>query len=314
MVNIPDHFVGILQQKFQKAVEDETLLFNGDASTTQMLYTELNGSRYKFHVTELQSLQHRPELGSVLSNPFSKPEPELTILSTFGDKDEFRIVLNKFPVVPYHFMLVTKEFKSQNTPLSPNELMATFTILKKLASDDKNRKWFSFYNCGPQSGASQPHKHVQFMSFPPGFLTLVDKLVQSSEYFVPDLDHEPLQDKNLPFAHFVAKLPTNINDISEEGLAMIFVSLLQRTLTVLRDNDCDHISYNFCATTEFMMLIPRSGGKYKELGVNSCGYLGLVLCKNPKLVNLVTETGFEHILGALSFPNTTGLAIDEYHY
>ena len=120
---------------------------------------------------------HRPEIGtkpknesSQKSESISKPEPELTIVDNYND-DEFKIVFNKFPVVPRHFMLITKEFKSQNTPLSPSELMATYKILQALKNQNQNldqnaENWFAFYNCGPESGASQPHKHIQFMTLP----------------------------------------------------------------------------------------------------------------------------------------------------
>lgn len=56
--------------------------------------------------------------------------------------------LPKLFVVP---RLVTKEFAPQTLPLTPLELVATFSILKQLG---QRQKHIAFFNCGPQSGAS----------------------------------------------------------------------------------------------------------------------------------------------------------------
>lgn len=317
MPSLTQDFLSTLRDTYDKALALGNLVFNGDNAVNEMVSTEINGSTYTSCLTLLASLEHRPEKGSVDKNPFAKPEPELTIEDSFGEHDEFKLVLNKFPVVPQHFMLVTKEFKSQNTPLSPNELGATFAVLRALerAKKEDNKDWFAFYNCGPQSGASQPHKHIQFMTLPAGFEPFASRLARTSPHFIPNQHQEPLQDLNLSFAHFVAVLPDDLGDDSEEVLTLTFVSLLQRALTVLREAHCDHISYNFCATTKWMMLMPRSSGSYEDkMGVNSCGVMGLFLCKNKELFDLVKDTGFEKIERLVGFASTAGQGSDEYHY
>lgn len=40
-------------------------------------------------------------------------------------------------------------------PLSPSELVAAYSIVKQLGSREKH---LAFFNCGANSGASQPHK------------------------------------------------------------------------------------------------------------------------------------------------------------
>lgn len=59
--------------------------------------------------------------------------------------------LNKFCVTPRHFLLVTKEFVPQGSPLTPNQLLAAFLILRQLGAREK---FLAFFNCGPDSGAS----------------------------------------------------------------------------------------------------------------------------------------------------------------
>lgn len=313
MSDLLENFVQNLYSKYETALEGDHLVFNGEHATKEFLKETINDNSYTYELTELRSLEKRPETGNVNDNPFAKPEPELTIVPSFNN--DYRVVFNKFPVVPAHFMVVTKEFKSQNTPLSPSELTAIFALLNTLKLNDEGKNWFAFYNCGPHSGASQPHKHIQFMTLPKGHTPFAERLARNSPYFIPNEHEEPIQDPNLPFAHFVAKLPEKAEDFTEDTLAMTFVSLLQRACTVLRDHECDHISFNFCATTEYMMIVPRASGKFKDVyGVNSCGTMGLFLCKNSELVKLVKETGPSNILKELGFPNVHGQGSTEYQY
>lgn len=51
-------------------------------------------------------------------------------------------------------MLVTNEFKSQFDPLTLEDFKSVSSVLSEVPS-------LVFYNCGVDSGASQPHKHIQ---------------------------------------------------------------------------------------------------------------------------------------------------------
>ncbi|KAK6456343.1 5',5'''-P-1,P-4-tetraphosphate phosphorylase [Scheffersomyces xylosifermentans] len=317
-LTVPTDFYERLTDKYEEAVNNGHIIFNGGSATTESVKQKVGNSTIDFQLTLLKSLQHRPDNGTKAENPFAKPEPELTILNNYGATDEFRVVFNKFPVVPKHFMIITKEFKSQNTPLAPNELQGILSMLRELLKATNNdERWFAFYNSGPESGASQPHKHIQFMTFPDKneFVAYPEQLASTSEPFLPNVKQEPLQNPDLPFAHFVARLPDNLDDLENDDLNLFFASLLQRSLTVSRQNDADHISYNFVMTTKYMMIVPRRSALYKmKLGINSCGVVGLVLCKNEELFDLVKADGPENILKEVGFPNTAGQGSDEYHY
>ena len=53
--------------------------------------------------------------------------------------------MNKYSVVPEHFLLVTKEFRSQTSPLMPPDLVNAYSLV---AAGYKARKnIFAFYNC-----------------------------------------------------------------------------------------------------------------------------------------------------------------------
>lgn len=69
------------------------------------------------------------------------------------------LVLNKFCVVEEHVVLPTIDFRPQEEPLSAADLRAMWTAMHGLDA-------FAFFNCGYESGASQPHKHMQLNSYP----------------------------------------------------------------------------------------------------------------------------------------------------
>lgn len=309
--SLPSDFNETLVSKYDEAIANGHINFNGELAVNEKIQELAEGTNINFQLTLLESLVHRPEKGDKELDPFANPEPELTIVDHLGKKDELKLVYNKFPVVPYHFLLITKDYVSQNTPLSASELMSMYTILKNVQTQNDD-EWFSFYNCGPESGASQPHKHVQFMTLPKGFIPFPQLIAMKSEPFLPNDKTEPLQDGALPFAHFVARLPDS--DFDEDDLSLFFASLLQRTLTTLREHDATHISYNFIMTTKYMLMVPRSKASYKNLGINSCGAMGLILCKNNDLLQMVKEDSVLTVLTDVCFPSSAGQKSDEYSY
>jgi sulfate adenylyltransferase (ADP) / ATP adenylyltransferase len=70
-------------------------------------------------------------------------------------------VLNKFPVIPDHFILATTKFKEQTDLLEEQDIEAAYKCLK--AYGDCGEELFGFFNSGEHSGASQAHRHIQFL-------------------------------------------------------------------------------------------------------------------------------------------------------
>ena len=87
-------------------------------------------------------------------------------------------------MIPKHFILATKEYKAQTDLLEEDDLEATWKVLhdweadetelgdgdgdddddgKSLLRKTHNRRLFAFFNSGDFSGASQGHRHLQFL-------------------------------------------------------------------------------------------------------------------------------------------------------
>lgn len=315
--DLPENFSQLVEETYQNALKSGEVVFQD--STNEYLEED----DIPFVITHAPGLSKKPTREKAPEqdarpegfNPFANPEPTMTVLSDYAD-GQFNILLNKYPIVHNHLLLTTKEFKSQNSPLSPPELIASLKILESLEkASTKNEKFFGFYNCGENSGASQPHKHIQFLKFPENFQPFPNGLVSNEDPFIATSLKEPLQSKNVPFAHFVLPLEKDASKLYDEDyLAMAFSSLLQRTLTILRDSE-KPTAYNVVFTRKWILVAPRSNAYYKDvLGLNSAGFVGLILAKNEELLELIKKDGALNILKAVGFPNTSDQPTDEYHY
>jgi sulfate adenylyltransferase (ADP) / ATP adenylyltransferase len=99
-------------------------------------------------------------------DPFADPDKALLIAELPSDNPSHILVLNKYPVISEHFILATKENKQQTALLEEDDLEATYECLKaweRSPEETNPGRLFAFFNSGDFSGASQPHRHVQFL-------------------------------------------------------------------------------------------------------------------------------------------------------
>ncbi|CCC68984.1 hypothetical protein NCAS_0B09000 [Naumovozyma castellii] len=309
-----------LAQSISKKYTDA--LANGDVQFNQIESKSIrnaeNGMQYSVRLST--GLLKKPERGDTPKNkdPLGENEPALTISNDVFGNGDFKLVLNKYPVLPEHSLLVTNEFKHQLSPLSPDELLHSYQLLCKL--DNENKRHVIFYNSGPTSGSSLDHKHLQLLQIPEGFTPYQDKLCFGKDHFLPNLKEEPLQDPKLSFAHFVLPLPELETDVTDELLAMCYASLLQRVLTFFQDWEGETLQkgYNVILTKRWISMIPRSSIKAKSLqiGFNATGYFGLILVKYKEVFDNIIDNPqlLDDVLLECGFPNTSGQRPTEYNY
>ncbi|RMD39172.1 hypothetical protein DV735_g5957, partial [Chaetothyriales sp. CBS 134920] len=110
-------------------------------------------------------------------DPFDNPSPELLISETATGSHI--LLLNKFPVIPNHFILATKTNKPQTHLLEPDDLAVSYACLRAWREESRSGgggdagdgtpgpeddgQLLAFFNSGEHSGASQPHRHIQFV-------------------------------------------------------------------------------------------------------------------------------------------------------
>jgi ATP adenylyltransferase len=195
-------------------------------------------------------------------DPFENPAEGLFVTNL---SSTHYLVLNKFPVIPDHFILATKEFKEQTDLLEEDDLGAAYACL---ASYRKEREeLFGFFNSGPHSGASQPHRHIQFL--PVESMRIGVGEGKSWDVLADSLKRD--QDgTDLPFTYFAATLP---DGATPSQLHKIYTTLYEKAfksaqqfpgipgnsfslLKTTRANE-SRISYNMGLTDRVMVLCPR---------------------------------------------------------
>lgn len=238
-------------------------------------------------------------------DPFEEPyNPNLFAGEIHTDDGDYAVLLNKFAVVQDHFILVTKKYTSQNGPLTPTDLVQAYLLL--VAAKKAGKHFMAFYNCGDRSGASQPHKHIQFIPVeddgPP-----IEKLTRTQN---PEEQFKPFSINSLPYSHFINRFPSATPaigiDILEDLLGSTFMGLLDRVISTIRQ-DPDHPSgspsYNVIITLEHLYVIPRKKEKYAfkesqqdDMSVNALGFAGMLLVKSEEDLESVKGEGALNIL------------------
>ncbi|KAG9121247.1 bifunctional AP-4-A phosphorylase/ADP sulfurylase, partial [Ceratobasidium sp. 392] len=275
-----------IPSQFEKAKSSNALLFF--PSTVH----RVKESGLTFEITTCPALQKKPTLPTPdfvkhdKPDPFAPPYVEDLYVGEVKDEldgDEYVVLMNKYSVIPGHFLLVTKDFKPQDSPLTPPDLTQTYLLIR--AARKASKPIFAFYNCGKDSGASQPHKHIQFIPTNEGD----DEEEEEGEGRRPPAEGfiSRLRIENdtkiftlpLPYVHLVHKLSlpkstiSGSKPLSEEALEElsrhltdVFLKLLDEALQSFRlhasteppeTGQVGSPSFNIILTSEHMHLIPR---------------------------------------------------------
>ncbi|TFK68683.1 ATP adenylyltransferase [Pluteus cervinus] len=258
--------------------------------------------------------------GFTEKNPFLPPYNQNLYVGEItpeGADERDGYVLNKFSAVPQHFLLITKEHKSQSSPLLPPDLVTTYQLL--IAAKNVGKTYVAFYNCGDASGASQPHKHIQFLPVDDPRGPPIEKLAALVQIESPD---KPFALSRLPYANHTYRFPPHFSysppDKLEAILATAFLQLLDLVISSVRhapDAPAGRPSYNVILTLEHLHLIPRARDVYtfpetdKTLSVNSLGFAGYLLVKTDDELEAVKQAGVGNILRGVGFKNVHDLLV-----
>ncbi|KAF9478822.1 ATP adenylyltransferase [Pholiota conissans] len=255
-------------------------------------------------------------------NPFAPPYNKNLYIGELKDEEtqeEFVLLLNKYSVVPQHFLMITKEYKPQTSPLLPSELVQAYSLL--LAARESGQRFFAFYNCGKNSGASQAHKHIQFLPIensedgPP-----IEISARKAQITFPD---RPFSLNHLSYANHCYRLPSQLHtygpDQLETVLAQAFLQLLDLAISTIRHDESYPVgspAYNVILTLEHLHVIPRgkeehilkeTGGK---LSVNALGFAGMLLVKSDEELEAVKKESISKILRDVALESVHDIQVD----
>lgn len=214
-------------------------------------------------------------------NPFLPPEHELTV----GPIGEAHLgVLNKFPVIARHLLVVTRHFEAQTAPLTVADFAALWSVMQELGG-------LGFYNGGTEAGASQRHKHLQWV---PGPAAGQDPDVFSPRSGAPGyLSENPA----LPWQHRYAQLPETIDGaILRDAFSSACEAL------GIRPAAGGMPPYNLLLTRRWLLVVPRSREHYAGISVNALGFAGSLFVRHAEQIEEVRQLGPLRLLTAVAYP------------
>lgn len=233
-------------------------------------------------------------------NPFLPYEKDLFVADI---SDTHVCILNKFNVVDYHLLIITRAFEEQESLLTLEDFAAMWACLADFDG-------LGFYNSGKTAGASQRHKHLQLVPLPlapSGWQIPIEPLLTSVQF-----QNLIATSPKLPFLHAFAPLDPHWVQLLRQRSVQASFTAAQATLeayrTLLDALDLDprqSDAYNLLVTREWMLIVPRSQEHFQSISVNSLGFAGALLVRNAAEMEILKAQGPMTILKnvAVSYQN-----------
>lgn len=279
-----------IKEQTEKALECGALL----SIPTNFEFVEQNG--IKFLVRILSNLTRKDtakQQQKKKSNPFLPYEKDLFV----ADISPTHVcLLNKFNVVDYHLLIITRAFEEQEKLLTLSDFAAMWACFAEFEG-------LAFYNGGKIAGASQPHKHLQIVPLPltPSGLQIPMEPLLKSAQFADSVTTIP----ELPFVHAFAKLDPSWSNSPLTAAAAtleLYQSLLSAVGLEADEDNRQSGAYNLLATGEWMLIVPRSHEDFDSISVNSLGFAGALLVRNEQQMQIIKAQKPMTILQNVALP------------
>lgn len=183
-------------------------------------------------------------------------------------------LLNKYNVVDYHLLVITRDFVEQETLLTQADFAALWTCLGEIDG-------LGFYNSGKDAGASQRHKHLQIVPLP---LTPAGAKIPIESALAASVWQGNIgRSLHLPFQHAWTQLNWQAT-LSAEAAAQMTLAAYEELLKQLglynKTQQTLNGAYNLLITRHWMLIVPRSHERFRSIPVNSLGFAGTLFVRD----------------------------------
>jgi len=238
------------------------------------------GEGIEFVVRILSRKRTKRNSSSNKANPFLPYDQNLYVSDL---TDTHICLLNKFNVLDHHMLIVTGQFEHQERLLTAADFHAISICLTEFDG-------LGFYNGGVVAGASQPHKHLQYVPVPladigadiPMEAVLAKSLASDDSLFC----------SALPFQNGLIEVPYHGN--GDVHLAEVLLDLYHRLLefTDIDGKDGWQSSpYNLLMTRRWMLLVPRSKEQIGAVSMNALAFAGTLLVSDQEQLQQLKTLG-----------------------
>jgi ATP adenylyltransferase len=265
----------------------------------------------RFVVRSVSNLARKRAAGAIPKdgarpNPFAPPDAELVI----GDLAPTHFgVLNKYPVVAHHLLIVTREFVDQETLLDATDFAALAACLRQVDG-------LGFYNGGREAGASQPHRHLQLVPLPLSMQRGSDAWSVPMEAVFDQWSSGggTTQLLRLPFRNAFAVLEPSLFDEVDPAGRLLELYTVMLAACGLREESADDGGraaneperqrgpYNLLVTRRWMLLVPRTQERFGGISVNALGYAGSLFVRDEAEMDALRAAGPMSALKAVAVP------------
>jgi sulfate adenylyltransferase (ADP) / ATP adenylyltransferase len=215
-------------------------------------------------------------------NPFLPYEEDLFVTDI---SNTHVCILNKFNVVDYHLLIITRAFEPQESLLTLEDFTAMWACLSDFPG-------LVFYNGGKLAGASQRHKHLQIVPFSETDIPISPLVkavrLENSQRTIPEF----------PFLHAFTIL--EIHESAKITLEK-YHNLLENVGITAIENNIQSGAYNLLITRKWMLIVPRKYEEFETISINSLGFAGSLLVRDQQQMQLVKDISPINLLNNVAF-------------
>lgn len=289
----PGELWGLVRERARRALE------LGAMAPLETRAEVIRAGEVPFSVRMASTIRKKEDAGQEQErgggNPFLPPDPDLLVAAV---SPTHLAVLNRFPVLRYHLLVVTRRYEEQARPLAGADFDALARCLTEIDG-------LGFFNSGPEAGASQPHRHLQVVPFPVGggpAPTPIERVL-TGVALDPSRATLPLYD----FRHAVAPLPETAWRAEDpatraaQAMELAYRALASRVALRLTPGEPTE-PYNLLVTRRWMMLVLRSRERFEGVSVNALGFAGSFLVRDREQLEAIRRHGPLAVLQGVAHP------------
>jgi sulfate adenylyltransferase (ADP) / ATP adenylyltransferase len=262
----------------------ERALASGALQPIETQTTLLDDDGVRFVVRAVSSLARKDKArhAAVATDPLGDYDPDLFVADL---APSHYVLLNKFPLLGGHVLLVSRRFERQELLLTVEDFAALITCLSQVDG-------LGFYNGGAEAGASQLRKHLQLVPLP---------LARGSPDEVP-MERVLDGGARLTFRHAFARVAPQPTAIV---LHALYRELLHRcgiSALATAEGELQSAPYNLLVRRSWMLVVPRSRACFESIPVNALGFAGSLFVRSQKDLERVRAVGPMQVLRAVAMP------------
>jgi ATP adenylyltransferase len=258
---------GVVETRVRQA------LASGALEPIETVEETLEDAGIKFVVRRVSSLERKKSVPAApRENPFLPYDERLFVADV---TDTHVALLNKYPVIERHVLLVTRRFADQEAPLDAGDCEALALCLEEGGA-------LGFYNAGREAGASQSHRHLQ--------VAWLDRVP------VEALFGELREAKSVCL---VPRLPLRHAFRWRAGAGDLFAGYRELLEAA---GVRPPAPYNLLATRDWMLLVPRSREAFEGISINALGFAGSLFVRDAAQLERVRRAGPMNVLRAVAMP------------